>query len=45
MSGSTWRILRQMGFTVQVGVRRAAERNERDVTTWVRKTWPRVGKR
>lgn len=41
----TWRILRGMGFTPQLPVRRAVERNEHDVATWVRKTWPRVGKR
>ncbi|WP_367666948.1 winged helix-turn-helix domain-containing protein [Streptomyces sp. DG2A-72] len=30
----TWRILRQMGFTVQAPVRRAAERDEEAVATW-----------
>jgi putative transposase len=41
----TWRILRQMGFTVQVPVRRAAERDEDAVTGWIREAWPRVERR
>jgi putative transposase len=41
----TWRILHQMGFTVQVPVRRAAERDEDAVATWIRETWPRVERR
>ncbi|MQY40586.1 hypothetical protein SRB17_86190 [Streptomyces sp. RB17] len=41
----TWRILRQMGFTVQVPVRRAAERDEDAVATWIKETWPRVERR
>lgn len=34
----TWRILRQMGWTVQVPVRRAAERDEEAVATWIKET-------
>ncbi|MFE2024456.1 winged helix-turn-helix domain-containing protein [Streptomyces hygroscopicus] len=41
----TWRILHQMGWTVQVPVRRAAERDEKAVTTWIKETWPRVERR
>ncbi|HEX2291450.1 MAG TPA: winged helix-turn-helix domain-containing protein [Pseudonocardiaceae bacterium] len=41
----TWRILRQMGFTVQVPQRRAAERDEDAVATWIKETWPRVERR
>ncbi|MFD4262256.1 winged helix-turn-helix domain-containing protein [Streptomyces sp. NPDC058534] len=41
----TWRILRQMGFSVQVPVRRAAERDEEAVTTWIKEKWPRVERR
>ncbi|MGR3937537.1 winged helix-turn-helix domain-containing protein [Streptomyces sp. BRA346] len=41
----TWRILRQMGFTVQVPARRAAERDEEAVATWIKETWPRVERR
>jgi putative transposase len=39
------RILRQMGFSVQVPVHRAAERDEEQVATWWRETWPRVERR
>ncbi|GHI02710.1 hypothetical protein Scel_10310 [Streptomyces cellostaticus] len=41
----TWRILRQMGWTVQVPARRAAERDEDAVSGWIKKTWPRVERR
>ncbi|MFJ1975593.1 winged helix-turn-helix domain-containing protein [Streptomyces sp. NPDC087903] len=41
----TWRILHQMGWTVQVPVRRAAERDDDAVTGWIRETWPRVERR
>ncbi|WP_407690793.1 winged helix-turn-helix domain-containing protein [Saccharothrix syringae] len=33
--------MRQMGFTPQLPVQRAAERDESGVATWVRTTWPR----
>lgn len=38
------RILHQMGFSVQVPVHRAAERDEDAVVSWRRETWPRVEK-
>ncbi|MFE2972557.1 winged helix-turn-helix domain-containing protein [Streptomyces sp. NPDC059340] len=41
----TWRILRQMGLSVQVPVRRAAEHDEEAATTWIKETWPRVDRR
>ncbi|MFF7250764.1 winged helix-turn-helix domain-containing protein [Embleya sp. NPDC008237] len=41
----TWRILRQMGWTPQMPRRRAAERDEDAVATWVKETWPRVERR
>lgn len=41
----TWRILRQMGWTVQAPVHRAAERDEAAVAAWVKETWPRVERR
>lgn len=41
----TWRILHQMGWTVQVPARRAAERDEDTVTGWIKETWPRVERR
>ncbi|EST36767.1 hypothetical protein M878_00560 [Streptomyces roseochromogenus subsp. oscitans DS 12.976] len=34
-----------MGFSVQVPVRRAAERDEEAVATWTKETWPRVERR
>ena len=44
-AAQTWRILRQMGWTVQMPVPRAAERDEEAVATWLKETWPRVGRR
>lgn len=41
----TWRILRQMGWTAQVPVHRAAERDEEAVATWVKEVWPTVERR
>ncbi|PWI04705.1 hypothetical protein DIZ27_43680 [Streptomyces sp. NWU339] len=38
----TWRLLRQMGFTAQVPVHRAAERDEQAVATWVKVGVPRL---
>ncbi|MER5306167.1 winged helix-turn-helix domain-containing protein, partial [Streptomyces lasiicapitis] len=40
-----WRILHEMGFTVQVPVHRAAERDENAAATWVKEVWPRVERR
>jgi putative transposase len=34
-----------MGFSVQVPVRRAAERDDEAVARWIRETWPRVERR
>lgn len=36
------RILHQMGFSAQVPVHRAAERDDQVVVTWRKETWPRV---
>jgi len=44
-SAQTWRILHQMGFSVQAPVRRAAERDEKAVATWIKETWPQVERR
>ncbi|MFE2584807.1 winged helix-turn-helix domain-containing protein [Streptomyces sp. NPDC059378] len=41
----TWRILRQMGWSVQVPQRRAAERDEDAVARWIKETWSRVERR
>jgi putative transposase len=35
-------LLHRIGWTPQVPTHRAAERDEQAVTTWVRKTWPRI---
>jgi putative transposase len=34
-----------MGWTVQVPMRRAAERDEDAVTTWIKEMWPAVERR
>jgi putative transposase len=39
------RILHQMGWSVQVPVHRAAERDEKAVETWVKEVWPVVERR
>lgn len=39
------RTLRRMGFTWQKPARRARERDEEAVQTWVRTEWPRIVKR
>jgi transposase len=39
-----WRILRQMGWSRQRPARRAIERNDDAIATWVKKDWPRVKK-
>lgn len=40
-----WRVLHPMGFTAQVRLRRAAERDEGAVATWIGETCPRVERR
>jgi transposase len=37
-------LLHRMGFSPQVPAHRAAERDEKKITTWVKETWPRVGR-
>lgn len=39
------RLLRSLGFTPQKPSRRAVERDEEAIETWVRKDWPRIKKR
>ena len=39
------RLLRSLGFTPQKPTRRAVERDEELIETWVRKDWPRIKKR
>lgn len=38
----TSRILRQTGWSVQTPQRRATERDENTVATWIKETWPQV---
>lgn len=41
----TWIILRErLGWSVQRPARRAAERNEQAIATWVKEDWPRIKK-
>jgi transposase len=37
-----WRVLRQLGWSVQRPARRAAERDEAAITRWVKQDWPRI---
>ncbi len=37
-----WRVLRALGFSAQVPLTRALERNDRYIRQWVRKTWPEI---
>lgn len=39
------RLLRGLGFTPQKPSRRAVERDDEAIETWVRKDWPRIKKR
>lgn len=42
--GHVWRILRGLGWTRQTPARRAAERDEEAIETWVRERWPELKK-
>jgi len=37
-----WRVLRQLGWSVQRPARRAAERDEAAIQHWVKQDWPRI---
>jgi transposase len=39
-----WYLLRRMGYSAQVPVHRAAERDEAAIEAWRRETWPAVKK-
>lgn len=41
----TWRLLKDMGFSAQVPLPRALERNERYIRHWVREEWPMIQER
>ncbi len=38
--GHVWKILRGLGWTRQKPARRAAERDQEAIETWVRERWP-----
>jgi len=42
--GHVWRVLRQLGWSLQKPTTRARERDEAAIRGWVRQTWPRVKK-
>jgi transposase len=42
--GHVWKVLRRLGWTRQKPARRAAERNEEAIETWVRERWPELKK-
>ncbi len=41
---SIWHVLHRLGFSCQKPVKRARERDEEAIRTWVTKTWPAVKK-
>lgn len=42
---SVWHVLKRLGFSCQKPVKRAAERDEKAIRTWISETWPEVKKR
>jgi transposase len=42
--GHAWRILKDLGWSLQRPARRAVERDEERVRAWVKEQWPRVRK-
>ncbi|HZJ25498.1 MAG TPA: winged helix-turn-helix domain-containing protein [Acidimicrobiia bacterium] len=42
--GHVWRILREMGWSRRRPARRAVERDDAAIASWVKKEWPRVKK-
>jgi len=40
--GHVWRILRQMGWSVQRPARRAVERDDEAIEAWIKTRWPKV---
>jgi len=43
-SGHVWRILQQLGWTLQRPAKRARERNEESVRNWISQRWPAIKK-
>lgn len=41
---SIWHVLNRLGFSCQKPIKRARERDEEAIRTWVTKTWPEVKK-
>jgi transposase len=41
----TWRILGHLGWSRQRPARRAKERNDRAITRWKKREWPRIKKK
>ena len=41
---SVWHVLKRLGFSCQKPVKRARERNEEAIKTWLSTTWPEVKK-
>lgn len=41
---SVWHVLRRLGFSCQKPVKRAVERDEKAIRTWLSTTWPAVKK-
>lgn len=44
-SSGVWRLLKAMGWSVQVPARRAVERNEGAIAAWIEQTWPQIEKK
>ena len=42
--GHGWRLLHELGWSVQRPARRAAERDQEAIARWVKEDWPRVKK-
>lgn len=42
---SVWHVLKRLGFSCQKPLKRAVERNEKEIRTWTRETWPQLKKR
>mgnify|MGYP001583121890 CR=1 FL=1 len=41
---SIWHVLKRLGFSCQKPVKRAEERDEKAIATWLSATWPKVKK-
>ncbi len=41
---SVWHVLKRLGFSCQKPVKRAVERDEKNIRTWTREIWPQLKK-